>query len=1353
MLANLPAKRAVRQIIPNLTQKPNNKNKKNKILMPKSLSRKKTLLKQKTKVNARGYSVVSTPGTTINSVGANLALRKKRNADSVNAIVRRTRASLSTKKDDSKSDKISGNKPSGSSVAKSSPTIPTETKIKKKMSDIGNVFRRRTKAVVSKISNSLIRGQNQRKLRTAKSSPNTSINAKNAKLKQSNPISKRKKTFLRTLSSRRSNRNRIKTMKSEPEKPSNGVKADLIGDDQLLSTDKNSSTSLKNEENKCNIEETNQSSSITNHVEEEAVKQSISPVVRDVPRLKRKRSIKTILNEMRAKCQDKSAKDLREIVEVQTKVPESPPLAEALIPSNKDFQVDSNRTNSPIIQVPVSPSVTMPLSLTIESIDEPLNLCTSPQKNTNCLASSSSNASESKSSLSTPNAAEIPDTISPRRRTRKLNDCIAMLTGKLQEKLGVPFIDQTSSLLPILSPSSEVEQAEPKVSPTLATKKIICEEKERDSAIPDQERIEKKPEPEKDVKPIVVQECSSVSSDICKIIASKPIKMLPPVFEDIAELEKINSSITKEISIISDQKTIQDVQSKNCQLKTNVVELEKKSLNEQMKPKSETNLKIMSTESIEQCITLTTNIVEQDSNAEIKNDGIMDTKGAGASLASKDETPPKSTGDLSEAAKKKSKNDASKDILPMKKDNLMIESVQEPTTVLVEKSVEKVVEKTSEKIETSDISKDENSKTRKIKDDCIERFSTEERSTRRRKTPVKVANKSTKRNKKAQEEQTKKSSKKAVETLTNKENSLKMSEKSTKSIEVEIVKSNEINIEKPSNAVSSKVKDVHVSTTSSKKGKKSITPEKHQKQEKQKKKEQESKTENSKIKEKVNKNITKSDGSGKKSKRLEKIDINASIFDNSDEELLPWDAEKGFTRTKTTDPDIKISATTSIENPKINESCESNDLDAPTVAPKTKKKRKSELAQIIADQLLESFKEVDKSRIDELKKIHDLSLSSSEDLISKSLSTTPIPKRRAKKLFEDIEPTNRKKAADNTKVGSQKNNPPENIEDTAKKEVAVEAKESVGHPTKRAEKKSQDLKQQKEIVEKAPKIHEKKKNNMDINATKQIMLRKVQTTEPNVKAESSQFLFEITLKNDINKKSPIVSSTSNIQSSTGVEKLVEKHLFGASNSATIFSMSKRSKDDTTSSASDMSKKSNSIFEEVLQSQQSSKTERLSDIIGLSDKEALSRVPSIKNVVFSQWPMEKASSASDTEKILHLNDNKTCFWSRTNAPQMKDGKVDAKKSKIFVAMKSKARDLFSKISKKKSKKSRYVSLVMHFIFFTIYSDSDKYFFHLKGGNKDENSIIFFIIEFIINVIELVIGRSKETITEAKYSILQ
>lgn len=48
---------------------------------------------------------------------------------------------------------------------------------------------------------------------------------------------------------------------------------------------------------------------------------------------------------------------------------------------------------------------------------------------------------------------------------------------------------------------------------------------------------------------------------------------------------------------------------------------------------------------------------------------------------------------------------------------------------------------------------------------------------------------------------------------------------------------------------------------------------------------------------------------------------------------------------------------------------------------KKRKRRKNELAAIVADQLLESFKEVDKSRIDDLKMLENLAYEKSEDLL------------------------------------------------------------------------------------------------------------------------------------------------------------------------------------------------------------------------------------------------------------------------------------------------------------------------------------------------------------------------------------
>lgn len=124
------------------------------------------------------------------------------------------------------------------------------------------------------------------------------------------------------------------------------------------------------------------------------------------------------------------------------------------------------------------------------------------------------------------------------------------------------------------------------------------------------------------------------------------------------------------------------------------------------------------------------------------------------------------------------------------------------------------------------------------------------------------------------------------------------------------------------------------------------------------------------------------------------------VFDSSeDEELLPWDPEIGFVNRPPVSSPVPEPTP---DEPKSKESNvpdnESPAVNVPTVT-KQRKRRKNELAKIIADQLLESFKEVDQSRIEELKILHDLSIESSSTavddlLLSASLSATPPPKRK-----------------------------------------------------------------------------------------------------------------------------------------------------------------------------------------------------------------------------------------------------------------------------------------------------------------------------------------------------------------------
>lgn len=141
-------------------------------------------------------------------------------------------------------------------------------------------------------------------------------------------------------------------------------------------------------------------------------------------------------------------------------------------------------------------------------------------------------------------------------------------------------------------------------------------------------------------------------------------------------------------------------------------------------------------------------------------------------------------------------------------------------------------------------------------------------------------------------------------------------------------------------------------------------------------------------------------------KAIEKSTTNP--FESDDEEFHPWDPEVGLlitteAITTTTNNDEEPELTTvSIQPPR--------ETASPMLIPKQqRKRRKNELAQIIADQLLESFKQVDQSRIGELKMLHDISIDSSSDdnLLRTTMSYTPPPKRKsASKLSDDVAAAN-----------------------------------------------------------------------------------------------------------------------------------------------------------------------------------------------------------------------------------------------------------------------------------------------------------------------------------------------------------
>lgn len=166
--------------------------------------------------------------------------------------------------------------------------------------------------------------------------------------------------------------------------------------------------------------------------------------------------------------------------------------------------------------------------------------------------------------------------------------------------------------------------------------------------------------------------------------------------------------------------------------------------------------------------------------------------------------------------------------------------------------------------------------------------------------------------------------------------------------------------------------------------------------------------------------------SSKKSKKADsEPETSTNPFDSGDEEFHPWDPEIGLIKSTTTldtsvPPPAEDYSTTPIApipSQTVSESITSelpatSDPQPPTPpsacpspipASKQRKRRKNELAKIIADQLLESFKQVDQSRIGELKMLHDISIDSSSDdtLLRTTMSYTPPPKRKSASKVSD----------------------------------------------------------------------------------------------------------------------------------------------------------------------------------------------------------------------------------------------------------------------------------------------------------------------------------------------------------------
>lgn len=169
------------------------------------------------------------------------------------------------------------------------------------------------------------------------------------------------------------------------------------------------------------------------------------------------------------------------------------------------------------------------------------------------------------------------------------------------------------------------------------------------------------------------------------------------------------------------------------------------------------------------------------------------------------------------------------------------------------------------------------------------------------------------------------------------------------------------------------------------------------------------------------------------------------VDDTKDSNVKHDDASKSLT----VEPSLVRDDAKDAESDKLidNESLKENQVK--TV--KARKKRKNELAAIIADQLLESFKEVDNSRKDELKILHDLSCEKNEnndELLVSAIRTTPVPRRKAAAKAKDAmesESESRLTSPLRKKLEAQINNPqkePEPVEKVDNLDTNIDSEKS-----------------------------------------------------------------------------------------------------------------------------------------------------------------------------------------------------------------------------------------------------------------------------------------------------------------------
>ncbi|KAG4078347.1 hypothetical protein HA402_013057 [Bradysia odoriphaga] len=548
--------------------------------------------------------------------------------------------------------------------------------------------------------------------------------------------------------------------------------------------------------------------------------------------------------------------------------------------------------------------------------------------------------SQSKTKLSVPVVQEPVKTPPMKRRTRKLNDCIAMLTGKLQEKLGVPFISNETNIL--LSPSKsdsvgvaeivkveqqkqdgdeknvQISSTEPGSSHSTPTKRgsrspKTTEQKskvvapvidDKPSSTPIVVNFVDAPTVVSSVaenEPTVIETSTATPEDDVTVSMEEVNVTTPIILPTISEPELTQVKRTPRRST-STVDIVDDTTSKKLDETSRVTKRQEKSKATKTAAEPET-IKIDS--SLSEIVAIDTTATEATNDVELKEEENKNLQEA-TITADVEEPPVLEDASVDRVSKKRqTKNSSPKSIVSVKDDK--------PAATIASDSVEKpepIAEHT-----------------------------------------VQVTNKQKPAKAKAGKNNTKNSP------------SVSSSPRDTEPLKNSVTQEN---VDKP-------IKD----EKDVKKGRKS------------------------------KKSSVVSETKLPEVKSPSKPNAKTKESDLSEDEMHPWDPEIGFITANNPEPAATPPALVPDGNEKIRDASSSGgDPNNEIIPPSTtkKKRRKNELAKIIADQLLESFKEVDKSRIEELKLLHDLSIESNDDLLlSTTMSRTPPPKRRtASNIRNDV---------------------------------------------------------------------------------------------------------------------------------------------------------------------------------------------------------------------------------------------------------------------------------------------------------------------------------------------------------------